>query len=175
MIVRSLLLLFCLFITAVVSASGDILIRATAFNENRQTGDADLGDHRWALVAGGTMQALPDNGANYEGRKYLAARLSYEVDFPAAGNWYIWLHGYGIDHNAASVVVGAIGKPKYKLSNGLFSESPQWVNRSGPNRARIVIDRPGLQTVNVWMREDGFAFDALYFTLDDSYPLVLIQ
>ena len=45
------------------------------------------------------------------------------------------------------------------MSPGPFDPPRDWT---------FEVDKPGLHTVNVWMREDGAAFDRLIITLDQS-------
>ena len=79
----------------------------------------------------------------------------------------MWLRAWG-DTNAAgegksdSAHIGLNGNLDGAAAMDQFPAAWTWSNsRRGPGTATITIATPGMQTVNVWMREDGLELDKL--------------
>ncbi len=146
------------------------------------TSNVPAGNHAWVpssqagFSGSGGMITTPDTGTIKNGANG-SPLLTYNVNFPAAGTYYVWVRGLG-DTNAAgegkndSVHVGLNGS--FLASADKIDQFPvgswSWTNSTrDPAVATISIPSPGNHTVNVWMREDGLALDKLEFTTDITY------
>lgn len=95
-------------------------------------------------------------------------RLDYLVDFPAKGKYTIWMRSRGPHPNGDSIYFGldmqTNNRSLFHTGNGKL----QWQRHRDWT---FEVDNPGLHTVNVWMREDGAAFDRLIITSDQSMSM----
>lgn len=104
-----------------------------------------------------------------------AGRLDYKVNFEEAGTYQVWVRGrsttYG-DTNSNSVNIGLNGE----VMNGsggveVGTWGFSWGNTETFTDVRVTIEveEPGLQTFNMWVREDGTQVDAVLITKDAAY------
>ena len=133
--------------------------------------------HQWVKTdhsgaSGPVMQALPAV-QQILGPDRASPRMDYHLRFDEPGRYYVWVRGRADSGDEDSVHVGLNGvAPPSAQHVYPFEPFKQWVwtntNRQG---ARVVLEvnRPGVHTVNVWMREDGFLLDRLLFTRDPDY------
>jgi hypothetical protein len=152
------------------------LIRAEKF-----TAVAGTDGHTWTSQPGsGTYsptvwQVLPDGQG---GSWSTGPRLDHTMDFPIAGDYYIWVRGKCVAAscgNSDSVHVGLDGAiPSTAANVADFKSTYAWKNISYPGSARpyFTVATTGPHTINVWMREDGFTFDALMITPVSSWTPV---
>jgi hypothetical protein len=137
------------------------------------------GAHSWVAVtpagaSGSALQAEPNvNTNNDTGYVSTSPRLDYPINFIQTGTHYVWVRGRGASSSDDSVHVGLNG---VALSSADRIESRGWLpawswtsdTRDGL-AATITVDSPGIHTLNVWMREDGFELDKLVLTTSNSY------
>ncbi len=121
----------------------------------------------------GAMQAMPnDNVLNDEGMFVDdSPRMDYEVDFPKAGTWYVWVRGYGETEEDNSCHIGLDGKA-LDSADKIAEFDPEWTWTSDSKdfeRPTLKVDAPGKRVLNVWMREDGFVIDRIVLTLDPKF------
>jgi hypothetical protein len=159
---------------AAPAAAGLIVIEAETFKANVKAGSI-----AWVLVAKpagfsgtGAMQALPNDGVNND-TDYVkdSPRLDYEVDFPKAGTWRVWVRGCGESQDDNSCHVGLDGKECETADRiAEFEEDWTWCNDTKDGEpAEIKVVTPGKHILNVWMREDGFVIDKIVLTQDAKY------
>ena len=124
----------------------------------------------------GAMVVGPDDGTqNSDSAVYSveSPRLDYEIQFSKTGIHYVWIRGVAPDSSSRddSVNIGLNGEPVANAEHiREFNSDWQWSNlRKGGLIASIDVQTIGTHTLNVWMREDGFVFDKLMLTVDDSY------
>ncbi len=131
------------------------------------------GKHYWRVVAdadgGRALQAVPD--INKAVLPKAGPRADYRVTFPAAGTYYVWVSGSGVPNNVRSsdsLHVGLNGSAQAGAANiSGFTEKLGWADKTVRGRRAVLkVPRAGRYTLNVWMREDGFKFDALALTQD---------
>jgi len=114
------------------------------------------------------MQALPVSGTENDSTYVAdAPRLDYQVNFVQAGSYTIRFKGQPLlDANYANsdtVHVGLNGvrtpsAERMRSFNAAFWFSNRKIDAP---RATITIPSPGVHTINVWMREDGFKADKI--------------
>ena len=135
------------------------------------------GSRSWikSNLAGASGEALvtsPNTGKiNF---KPDAVKLDYRMYFAQAGEYYVWLRGYGdtvgnegkndsihvgLNNNAANAKV---------LEN--FPARWSWSNKQrGGGVVKMTIPSIGWHQINLWMREDGLALDKLLLVKDASF------
>jgi hypothetical protein len=137
------------------------------------------GSHDWISVTTpsgytGTaaMNTTPNDDTN-QNTNYAAnsPRLDFEVDFVKTGTHYIWIRGYGASGSDDSCHAGLDGAEISTCDRiSTFSSSYTWSKATMDSvDATFNVASTGVQTVNVWMREDGFVFDKIVLTTNSSY------
>jgi hypothetical protein len=161
---------------AAANASGMIVIEAEHFKANVKAGPI-----AWVLVTKpakfsgtGAMQATPNDNVIIETDSLKdSPRLDYEVDFPKAGTWVVWVRGYAESMEDNSCHVGLDGKEVESASRMAEFEPTEewaWCNTTKDGEvATLKIAAPGKRILNVWMREDGFVIDKILLTQDTKY------
>lgn len=152
-----------------------IVIEAEDFKANIKKGD-----HSWVQVTKpegfsgkGAMQAVPNTEDVIIEMDDIenSPRLDYEVDFPKAGTYIVWVRGWGETQEDNSCHVGLNGKA-LDSSNSIAEFDAEWLwvkDTKDGEEATIKIDAPGRRILNVWMRENGFILDKILLTQDPKY------
>ena len=161
---------------AVENEQGLLVVDATAFQANQPRGG-----HSWQLqkdaeaTDGTAMAALRGLHVTLDRQvERTSPRLDYRVQFVKAGTHYVWVHGQAAAQqslNGDSLHVGLNGRvaSSAKRITG-FGQDYAWVNQTMARRvATLRIPKPGVYTLNVWMREDGTQFDALALATDARF------
>lgn len=146
----------------------------------------------WQGASGGAyLEALPDTrithgeklivGENFSDFPGKMAILSYDVDFPSAGRWYVWVRTHSTGSEDNGLHVGLNGEwPESGQRLQWCSGKDRWywdsrrrtdLNHCGTAGA-IWLDVPeaGRHTVQFSLREDGFEFDAFALTQSPQRP-----
>lgn len=117
----------------------------------------------------GFLAAEPNNGTNYiRGFVGVAPEVQFRVRFTQAGTYHVWVRGYSGgagDDSVHAGLNGAAAKSAAAISE--FAPGAWNWSRDAEGRVRtatLAIPGPGVHTINVWMREDGFRFDKLVLT-----------
>ena len=130
-----------------------------------------VSDSRTGYSGEGAMLASPNIGVTKDvDFKASSPRLDFKVDFVKTGTHYVWIRGAG-GSGDGSVHVGLDGNAASTSDRiaGFAGTAWKWLNATldGPV-ATIVVATPGVHTVNVWMRDDGFDFDAMMLTINPA-------
>jgi archaellum component FlaG (FlaF/FlaG flagellin family) len=125
----------------------------------------------------GGMIVLPNAGNAYSynpgDRPVNNPELDYLVNFTTTGTFTVWIRGSG-DSDAAgqndSINLGLDGAIAYRM-NGLWTQAAgfAWGSSPTPGGATFTVSTPGVHTLNIWMREDGFVFDKLVLSSNPNY------
>ena len=121
----------------------------------------------------GGLEAGPNTGVKYD-TNYVgnSPRLDYKVNFAQPGTYYVWVRGSGPTGADDSIHVGLNGSAIDTADRISFPKDAQWqwtaATSDGPV-ATLTITQTGVQTVNVWMREDGVRIDKILLTRSASY------
>jgi hypothetical protein len=136
--------------------------------------DTIIGDD---LINGEGVMAFGDD--DFNARDTLDGdRLDYTIDFETAGTYYVWLRMAGEDFRSDSVHVGLNGDAAtfggFGLAAPVADGSYQWVNfpnplNNLPQRVQIEVTEPGVQTLNLWVREEGVMVDEIRVSNDPNY------
>jgi hypothetical protein len=115
------------------------------------------------------MQVLPNGGTSFGSSTFpsTSPRMSYPVQFAAAGTFTVWTRGFGAttaDDSAHAGLDGALVATARDLTFGALNRWA-WSDRQlGGAVATITVPSAGLHTIDIWMREDGAAIDKLILT-----------
>jgi len=155
---------------------GIIAIEAEHFHHK-----VDKDPSKWVAVkepAGfsgdGAVEAKPNEDANNNAEDFadISPRLDYKVKFAKAGKYRVWVRGYGKTDSDNSCHVGLDGKGVDSADRiGDFpTEEWAWTNETHDTEPAVIeIKEPGVRTLNLFMREDGFVADKILLTRDDKY------
>ncbi|MCQ8184124.1 hypothetical protein [Parvularcula maris] len=155
-----------------IAGNDAVIVDAEQYTANNAGADGapvwvanSANDRMYATEVAGTYQYrdADDVTAN-------AARLDYKIDFEEAGTYTVWVRGhagwYG-DTDSNSVHVGLNGE----VSTGeggiaLSTTAMTWETGDTFTGQAVTINvaEAGTQTLNLWVREDGTAVDALMLT-----------
>jgi murein DD-endopeptidase MepM/ murein hydrolase activator NlpD len=125
----------------------------------------------------GYMEATPNTPVDFgftSNWTTQSPELQYRADFPTAGTYYVWIRGYGGTANDDSIHAGIDGQGPDSAANisgcNWHTGGWYWCNtKMDMNRATLAIGTPGLHTINLWMRENGFRVDRVLLTTDSTY------
>ena len=115
------------------------------------------------------MIAQPNRGKTAKDDQ--GARLDFTVRFAQAGNYFVWIRGYGQTTNDNTINLGLNGLLDTNARDVRVPRTLGWSNsfRLTNGRVQIAIPAPGQYTINVWMREDGVVFDRMILAQDRSF------
>ena len=154
---------------------GDPVDEVIAFAAAANQSNVSRGSHSWQGVSLGgaqALRALPDTGTRIDSNYTSTSPfLRFGVNFPETGTYYVWLRGLA-NGNDNSAHVGLNGSAIASAANIAVPVTGNWVwssTRAGGARATINIASAGSQTVEVYMREDGFALERILLTKSSSY------
>ncbi len=125
-------------------------------------------------------------GENFSGEPGKMAILSYDVEFPVAGRWYLWVRAHSLGTEDNGLHAGLNGEWPESGARIQYCEGRNrwhWDSRQRTRedhcgvRGGLWLDVPtaGTHRVEFSMREDGFVFDAFYLTLSPYMPDDLAQ
>ncbi|HON07747.1 MAG TPA: immunoglobulin domain-containing protein, partial [Verrucomicrobiota bacterium] len=117
----------------------------------------------------GYMIALPNNATTIGDNDFNSPRLDYDIDFPAAGNWYIWIRASSGSGNDNSLHAGLDGIRTAKTTDvgdaDIWSTSGSWKwdnkRANGGDQVVVYVPNEGVHTLSIWMREDGLMVDKI--------------
>lgn len=115
------------------------------------------------------LVAEPNTGTNFDSDYTARApEVRYQVRFATTGTYYIWVRGYASGYADDSIHVGldngavASGENISEFPIGSWGWTSDVMDHA--RRATLTVNSPGVHTVHLWLREDGFAFDKLLLT-----------
>lgn len=152
-------------LVAIEAESGTIVNRTKAWNVR-------------TAIAGysgsSALSAEPNTGGNIlRGFTTTSPEVQFRIRFSRTGTYYVWIRGYAASTNDDSLHAGLDGVAvksgsaisEFLIGNWSWSSDAEGKTR----RATLVVSTPGVHTVNVWMKEDGFVFDKIVLSADGSF------
>ncbi|UZO80706.1 DUF5060 domain-containing protein [Aquimarina sp. ERC-38] len=157
---------------------------------NTPTPDGDP-NHFASASAGGYIEILPDTRRNHgdklvEGENFSpnAGRMTivnYKVKFQTTGKYFVWVRAFSTNSEDNGIHVGLDGQwPESGKRMQWCEDKNQWTwaskqrtpqNHCGVNQQIFLnINTPGVHTVSVSMREDGFEMDKLVLNKKYTKP-----
>ncbi len=121
----------------------------------------------------GEFVTVPGTGVN-AGNTLSGPKLDYDINFASSGTYYVWVRMTGPDVGSDSIHVGLNGQASTLGSFGLSTNPTDtfaWTNGQSSLGRRVTITVPaaGVQTLNVWMREDGVKVDDIRVAKSINY------
>jgi Subtilase family/Gylcosyl hydrolase family 115 C-terminal domain len=153
-----------------VERSGVVTIEAERANRRigRTTIDWINATVKPGYVGKGYVAAWADKGlsrpTNYAAT---SAELRYHVQFNSPGIYSVWIRAWSPNGGGNSVHVGVNGRMLKRTDKmtALVHGAWHWTRSTMDGAvAHIAITKPGIHTINVWAREDGFRFDRIVVT-----------
>jgi len=151
---------------------GLVSIEAESFDAN-----VSQGGHTWSAtspsgVSGSALLAGPNSGVNQD-TAYAAnsPRLDYKVNFVKTGTHHVWIRGIGATGSDDSIHAGLDGAESAS-SDRISSFGTTWTwsrDTMDGVSATINVTTPGVHTLNLWMREDGFVVDKVVLSSNVNY------
>jgi len=124
------------------------------------------------FAGGGFLRALPNTGTNLNtGYVTGSPELVYRVNFSSPGTYHVWVRGYGSNGSDDSLHAGLDGAGPASADRITgFPASWAWSRTTMDNNlpATLQINSPGVHTIHLWMREDGFRLDRVLLRTDSS-------
>lgn len=121
----------------------------------------------------GYFKSGPDNGTKYESYQVAnSPHLEYNFFTDAPGTYYVWVRGYKTNNYNDSVHIGLDGVAPNSSNriDGFTSNQFAWSHSTMDGHiATIEVTEAGNHTLDVWMREDGFALDKVMITSDVNF------
>jgi hypothetical protein len=149
-------------------SGGQVVMEAEHFHTN-----VPRGSDSWSLVSNGSasggqvLQCGPDNGTSINtGYVTTSPEARFQVQFATTGTYHVWLRGIGVNADGDSCHAGIDGTgPASADRISSFGSALGW-SRSTMDGATATINvaTPGLHTISIWMREDGFVLDKILLT-----------
>lgn len=153
-------------------ADGLLVMEAEGFH-----GNVAQGGHTWDATtpsgaSGSARVANPNSNANVDtGYTTGSPRLDYRVYFSKSGTHQVWVRGLGANGSDDSCHVGLNGAA-IASSDRMSSFFTTWTwsrDTMDGVAATVNVPSPGLYTINLWMREDGFVADKILLTTNAGY------
>ncbi|MEM7699704.1 MAG: hypothetical protein AAF236_15020, partial [Verrucomicrobiota bacterium] len=137
----------------------------------------------------GYLEALPDTrathgdplikGENFSNEPGQLAVLSYEVDFPEAGRYFVWVRAFSTGTEDNGIHVGLNGDWPESGQRWQTTVKKKWhwecrqrteqVHVGIPMQLYLDIPSAGVHTVSLSMREDGFEIDRFCLAMDEAF------
>lgn len=155
------------------------------FKKVKKTDQSGI-QHEWiaytnGLYGGNYISARQNTGANINTNiETYSPKIRFNVIFPTAGVYHVWIRGYGATNADDSIHAGFLGNVS-STADKIFCSDWNHLNQNGsPNwywckstidgqPATIDIAEPGTSVFELWMREDGFNVDQIVLTKDPSH------
>jgi N-acetylneuraminic acid mutarotase len=119
------------------------------------------------------MVAEPDYGTvmntDYTIR---SPEMQYQIAFTTLGTYYIWLRALPDNDNNNSAHSGLNGQgisSADRLSTTTYGGWTWFKSTLDGQDASMVVTSTGVNTLNLWMREDGFRLDRILITTDPNF------
>jgi hypothetical protein len=164
------------------AARGLVVIEAEQFHKNLAQGAKNWVEVVETGASGGkAMKASPDSGALIDkGYTSKSPRLDYQIDFTKTGTHYVWILGRAGGSSVGSSDSLHVGLNGQAITSSdrvsSFSASYGWSNWTMDSTpAAFNVTSTGLNTLNLWMREDGFIVDKIILTTDPTYNLTSVN
>ncbi|MEM7259508.1 MAG: kelch repeat-containing protein, partial [Pseudomonadota bacterium] len=150
-------------------ATGGVVVEIEDFSvKTAGTNRQWIAGNKAGASGNASMVTSPDGGAISQ-KPAGSAQLSYQVNFPQAGRYLVWMRGWGDtatgEGKSDSVHVGLNAATAQVMEN--FPAGWHWSNsKRGGGQVTVQIQSAGNHQISVWMREDGLTLDKMIFTMD---------
>ena len=158
-----------------IESAGMVVMEAEHFHDNIARGSDSWvsASSNAGASAGSYMIALPDDGTQIDTAVETSSpELSFDVDFSTTGDYFIWGRVWAENNRANAAYAGVDGAVAPNANGINVSTFGAWVwapVQKGSAAVGVNVGTPGVHTVHVWMRKDGFAIDKLVLTTDAGF------
>jgi hypothetical protein len=153
-----------------VEQNGQVIVEAERANSRITRGGKSWinATAKSGYAGGGYVAAWTDTGATFTTNYATTApELRYRVKFSTTGVYTIWVRTWIPNSGGNTLNIGVNGQALAatdKITSNLFGYWAWTRSTTDGPTAQIRIDEPGVRTINVWAREDGYRFDRLVIT-----------
>ena len=161
-------------VDAFQESGGQVVMEAERYDAKiaRSGKDWTIGTSKNGYSGTSFLQCLPNAGSTIDtGYVTTSPELKYNVQFSTTGTYYVWLRGLGPTTNDDSIHAGIDGTgPSSADRITLFLASWTWSRTTSDASApaTVTVSSPGLHTIHLWMREDGFIADKILLRTSSS-------
>lgn len=154
---------------AFLESAGIISMEAEHYDGTSANGSSDTWTQSGSGSASGgqEMRVGPDSGNTWTSNPQTSApRLTYQAYFAQTGSWNLWVRGRASTSNQTSgdsCWAGIDNSPNSSYYDFADNGASGWFNKT------ITVSTPGVHTVTLWAREDGFFADKLVLAKNTSY------
>lgn len=151
-------------------SGGQVVIEAEDADER-----VARGGRSWATATtpagwagSGAVAVLPNTGATVNtGYATTAPQARYRIRFTTTGTYQVWVRGHAPGTDDNSIHMGLDGAAMTSADRLQLTTYGSWAwsrgTMDGAN-ATITVSTPGVRTLEMWMREDGFVVDRIMLT-----------
>ncbi len=156
-----------------ITVDGMVVMEAESYFTNTARSD-----HAWTETTAqadysgsSAMVADPNTGANIKKSSVsLSPEMTYEVDFAAEGTYFVWARIYGEEHVDNTIHMGLNGFPSASKMETATLGAWAWTNVDAKgNLLTVGVTTAGVNTVHLWMREEGAHVDKVILTTDVNF------
>ncbi len=122
------------------------------------------------------MEAVPNVNLNVNVDTTISPRLDYNLNFAFPGKYYVWVRALAdsapgsSQNDSVNVGIDGVLPDTSAKITGFPPGGYVWSRTTvASTLATLNVASAGPHVVNVWMREDGFIFDKLLFTTNNTY------
>ena len=154
------------FATSFGSSAFEVTREAESYNSINLNGSMN-GGYAFSWTASGSNMNIGPNRGDYKWLSNVPStspNMVYQVNFPAAGTYKVWLRGSGADGFSDSAYVGINNTTNMQIVD--LPENSQHGWASGD----ISVPSAGTHNVHVFAREDGLNLDKLVVNQSSTAP-----
>lgn len=139
----------------------------------------DRSNTSWQIVQaagsiGSAVRAGGDEGLILDTDYALSSpELQYRLRFSTPGTYYVWARAWAASDDDDSFHVGVNGQTPATATRITMQPTKRWAwaneQMGSWTPATLRIESSGIQTISVYMREDGLVLDRLVFTTDAGF------
>lgn len=158
---------------AFITVDGMVVMEAESYFTNTPRSDHDWVETTAQADYSGSsaMMADPNTGTNIKKNSVSTSpEMTYDVDFADAGTYFVWARIYAAQHVDNTIHMGLNDFPSASKMEASTLGEWTWTNVDAKgNVLTIGVTNAGLNTVHVWMREDGAHVDKVILTQDVAF------
>ncbi len=159
---------------AFIESAGLVVMEAENAHQN-----IARGDHVWVestsqadFSGAGAMLSDPDINATIKKNEaeLSSPELVFDVDISTTGTYLIWARVFAPDAQATTVHMGHNGTISASKMQTATNGAWTWINVNTKGAVQSVqLSTAGLNTIHVWMRDDGLVIDKVLLTTDAAF------
>ena len=156
-----------------IESAGLAVMESENFHVN-----TDRSGHMWVASTATTgfsgvsyMSGDPNDGSVYKKPNVgNSPEMTYDVDFTTTGTFYVWVRAWAADDDDNTLHMGLNGVASASKMEVSTYGAWEWTNVNMKNKVvTINVTSAGVNTINLWMREDGLLVDKIVLTNDAAF------